>query len=65
MSSTAQHSSTWWMVRLSSPNSTTSAPSAPKKRPSEVPPPVDNSGARPATSATASPTAALSFAGAV
>ena len=53
MSSTAQHSSTWWIVRLSSPNSTTSAPSAPKNRPSEVPPPVDSSGSRPATSRTA------------
>ena len=53
MSSTAQHSSTLWIVRLSRPNSTTSAPSAPKKRPSEVPPPVESSGCRPATSATA------------
>ncbi len=47
MSATATHSSTEWIVALTTPTSTTSAPVGAMKRPSDVPPPVDSSGSAP------------------
>ena len=43
-----------WMLPLHRPSSRTSDPSGAMKRPSDVPPPVDSSGAAPVSSVTAS-----------
>jgi hypothetical protein len=53
------------MVAFTGPNSTTSAPSAAMKRPSEVPPPVLGCGSIPRRSRTAAESAASSFPGGV
>jgi hypothetical protein len=47
MSATLTFSLTLWIVELMTPSSTTWAPSGAMKRPSEVPPPVENFGLRP------------------
>ena len=49
-SATATHSSTWWIVALIGPNSTTCGQMRAMKRPSEVPPVVDSSGSTDAPS---------------
>jgi hypothetical protein len=53
------------MLAFTGPSSITSAPAAAKKRPSDVPPAVDCSGAEPALAAIASQTAARSGPGSV
>src|SRR5262249_20392008 len=47
MSATRTHSLTLWIEALTTPSSTTSAPSGAMKRPSEVPPPVESCGETP------------------